>query len=111
MDLLGFADYMVFDGLQGPLLVQITDGADHARRRAKILASEFFPLWIAAGGRVSVWSWSTRGARGERKVWTLREEMITLPGRERARTLGVSEPSSAGLWRALDRAGMTVIRP
>jgi hypothetical protein len=32
--------------------------------------------WLGAGAFLAVWSWSKRGARGKRKLWSLREEEI-----------------------------------
>lgn len=53
-------------------------GGNHAARRAKILAEPRARAWLEAGGKLEVWSWRKAGARGERKLWTLRREPITL---------------------------------
>lgn len=58
--------------------IQATSGDNHAARVAKIKAEPRMKAWCEAGGRVEVWSWSKRGARGERKVWTLRVEEVVL---------------------------------
>lgn len=52
----------------------ITGGGNHAARRTKILAEPRAAEWVAAGGRLELWSWSKRGAAGKRKLWTLRVE-------------------------------------
>jgi len=49
-------------------------GSDHAARRTKILAEPRAKAWIDAGGALELWSWSRAGARGQRKLWTLRIE-------------------------------------
>lgn len=49
-------------------------GGNHAARRAKILAEPRANQWVAAGGRLELWSWSKRGDRGKAKRWTLRVE-------------------------------------
>jgi hypothetical protein len=61
--------------------IQACSGADHARRRDKILAEPRARQWVEAGGRLELWSWSKRGGRNvTRKLWTLRvetyEEMV-----------------------------------
>lgn len=48
--------------------------AHHAHRRDKILAEPRAAAWVAAGGRLELWSWSKRGDRGKRKTWQLRVE-------------------------------------
>lgn len=53
-------------------------GGAHAARRAKILAEPRARAWVAAGGRLELWSWAKRGDRGARKLWTLRVEVFQL---------------------------------
>jgi hypothetical protein len=60
----------------GLLGIQACAGSSHAARRAKVLAEVKAAAWTAAGARLAVWSWSKRGGRGERKLWTLREDEI-----------------------------------
>jgi hypothetical protein len=76
-DLFGVID-LVCVTLSGILGVQVTSGTNHAARRTKALAEPQLRLWLEAGGRFAIWSWSKRGAAGKRKAWTLREEAITL---------------------------------
>lgn len=78
-DLFGCIDIIVIDDLeQGPLAVQATSGTGHAARRKKSVAEPRLKLWLEAPARFEIWSWSKRGPRGKRKVWTLRREPITL---------------------------------
>lgn len=60
--------------------VQVTggDGGNHAARRAKAIAEPRLRRWLEYGGRFEVWSYALRGARGERKLRTLREDPVTL---------------------------------
>lgn len=60
----------------GILGIQATSGTNHAKRRAKSIAEPLLRGWLESGGRYEVWSWSKRGERGKRKVWTLRREEI-----------------------------------
>lgn len=80
-DLFGFIDTLAlnpntWDAL---LAVQSTTGDHHADRRDKILAHEVTYLWLRHA-RLELWSWSKRGARGKRKLWTLRRERFVLGG-------------------------------
>lgn len=63
------------DGITG---IQATSGSNHSARVAKIKTEPRIAQWLAAGGRMLVWSWAKRGARGKAKRWTLREEAVTL---------------------------------
>ena len=74
------ADIIALDGLPGSLLIQTTSDTNHAARRTKVLAIPEVKLWLDAGNRFHVWTWGKRvsAGRGSRKVWTLREEEITL---------------------------------
>lgn len=78
-DLFGCIDIIVIDDLeQGPLAVQATSGSGHAARRKKSIAEPRLKLWLESPARFEVWSWSQRGPKGKRKLWTLRREPITL---------------------------------
>lgn len=77
-DLFGCIDIIAITP-KGILGIQATGGTgNHAHRIAKIKAEPRIAKWIAAGARMAVWSWNKRGARGETKRWTLREEEISL---------------------------------
>lgn len=58
--------------------IQASPGTRHAAHRDKILAEPRARLWVEAGGRPELWSWSKRGDRGKRKLWTLRVEAFTV---------------------------------
>lgn len=59
-------------------LVQATsdNGGNMAKRRAKILSLTTYQEWRNAGGVVLLHAWGKKGARGKRKRWTLREEIL-----------------------------------
>jgi hypothetical protein len=76
-DLWGWADLAVIDPhLFGTLYVQVCAGGDHARRKQKLLALSTLEAVCSAGNRAAILSWSRRGPRGKRKVWTPRLEML-----------------------------------
>lgn len=66
--------------------IQACAAASHAARVSKLLANPEAARWICAGGRLAVWSWSTRrslertkaGKRSKRLVHHLRREEIRL---------------------------------
>lgn len=75
-DVWGFADILSFHPLGEVVLVQCTSGSNHAARMAKIrenpIAAEWMrnhPIWVV--------SWAKQGARGKRKTWTVRREVVT----------------------------------
>lgn len=78
-DLFGLVDTMALDptAWDCPLCIQTTSGAGHAARRAKVMASDNTPV-ILRHARLEIWSWSKRGPRGKRKLWTLRRERFGL---------------------------------
>jgi hypothetical protein len=77
-DLYGFIDVLAIrDG--EILAVQVTTGANVAARLAKIDAEPRAKTWLSAGGKIVVHGWSKQGARGKRKMWTLREVPIGVP--------------------------------
>jgi hypothetical protein len=77
LDLWGFADLVAFRPGVPVLLVQTTTGANLAARRRKILANETARQWVQAGHEIVLHSWSLRGKRGARKVWTNEPEWLT----------------------------------
>lgn len=58
--------------------VQVCAGASHAARRKKMLDEPAMYRWLGCGGKLELWSYSKRGARGKRKTWQLRRESIRL---------------------------------
>lgn len=77
----------------GILGIQATTGDNHAARVAKIADEPRVAQWLTAGGQLEVWSWAKRGARGARKLWTLRVEAITRSQTSTARLVANQEPS------------------
>jgi len=75
IDLFGVVDIVAITPT-AILAIQACAGASHANRMTKIQAEPRTALWLQAGGKLSIWSWSKRGAKGHRKTWTLREEEI-----------------------------------
>lgn len=78
-DLFGFIDTLAIKNvphyLPDLLAVQTTSGAHHADHIAKIHAAPAF-FMLRRVMRIEIWSWAKRGARGKRKVWTLRKEQL-----------------------------------
>jgi hypothetical protein len=60
------------------LVIQATSGSNHAARRTKLDGEGFTALWEGAGAQLEVWSWSKQGPLGNRKVWTLRREEVSV---------------------------------
>lgn len=75
-DFLGCIDIIAVtpDGLVG---IQATSGANHAARVTKARQEPRLSAWLSPGRTFEVWSWSKRGARGERKRWQLRAESVS----------------------------------
>lgn len=78
-DLLGFIDVMLL-GDGETIGVQTTSGSNLSKRVDKILNErrEEATAWLRAGNRIFVNGWALRGPRGKRKVWTLKEQELTL---------------------------------
>jgi hypothetical protein len=94
-DLFGCIDMIVIDDLeQGPLAVQATSGSGHAARRKKSIAEPRLKLWLESPARFEIWSWSKKGPKGKRKLWTLRREPITLDHLEPSQVLQGSHSDS-----------------
>jgi hypothetical protein len=74
-DLYGFIDTLAVDAF-GVLAVQSTTDTHHNARKKKAIASPSFAL-LSRHFRIEIWSWAKRGARGKRKLWTLRRESLT----------------------------------
>jgi hypothetical protein len=58
--------------------IQVSSGSNHAARVRKIREWAGLEDWLKAGGHAEVWTWSKKGPRGKAKVWTLRNESVTL---------------------------------
>lgn len=74
-DLFGFCDLVCLKEGEPITAVQTTSGANHAARREKVLGIAAAKLW-AERGRIWIVSWAKQGARGKRKLWTVRCEEI-----------------------------------
>lgn len=81
-DYINCIDVIAFDPSIGILGIQATgrDGGNSSARKMKIEASKAAMNWLRSGGRIEVWAWGERGARGEAKVWSLRRERAFLVG-------------------------------
>jgi hypothetical protein len=65
------------DVLGGVLGIQATSSANHSSRKAKLLKNAEAANWVAAGGRLEVWSWR-KSSRAQRPQWICRTEALTL---------------------------------
>lgn len=70
-DLFGIIDLVVLVG-SSILGVQVTSGSNHASRETKAEQEPRLREWLRCGGAFEVWSFSKRGERGKRKLWTRR---------------------------------------
>lgn len=71
----GFADILAYKpGESGVLAVQACsdNGGDVSAHIKKLVAIANVRPWILSNNRLEIWGWGLRGARGERKLWTLR---------------------------------------
>lgn len=78
-DLFGFVDIIaIYPDERGITAVQATGPNGHADHRRKILECEHAPTWLAAGGRIELWSWRKmlvkKGGKAQR--WVPRMEEI-----------------------------------
>jgi hypothetical protein len=78
VDLFGCLDILGVHLGHGILGVQVTVGGAHAEHLRKMLGEPRLAAWLRAGGRAALWSYAKQGAEGERKLWTLREQAITI---------------------------------
>lgn len=77
-DLFGAIDIIAVKKDQpGCLGIQTTSTPNMSARIDKSLTLPAMRAFVEAGNRFMVWGWAKRGARGERKVWTLKEEAVT----------------------------------
>ena len=78
IDLFGCIDIIAIQQGAGIIGIQATSGTNQSQRRTKAMAEPELRTWLEAGGRFWVVSWSKKGAAGKRKLWTIRQEEITL---------------------------------
>jgi hypothetical protein len=74
-DLYGFIDVLAIKEKE-IVGIQACAGASHAARRAKIAAEPNAKLWLLAGGKIALVSWSKMGERGKAKRWKERIEWV-----------------------------------
>ncbi len=79
VDLYGFIDILAVHPKGELLAIQTCsgEGGDPAARVTKILANETARL-LVLHMNIEVWSWARRGKAGKRKLWTLKEESLTV---------------------------------
>lgn len=79
IDLFNCIDIVAVKGNEnGVLGIQATTSAHTSERVKKALPIPALRAWLTAGNRFSVWGYSKKGAKGERKLWELKEIPITL---------------------------------
>jgi hypothetical protein len=81
-DLFGFIDLLAMKG-DVLLGVQATSTSNLNARLKKSLSSPNLRRWLRIPGtRFECWGWAKRGARGQRKTWTLKRVELLLVGDE-----------------------------
>lgn len=79
IDLFGFIDIVAIKHTEnGCWGIQATSTDNMTARVKKALVIPALRSWLLAGNRFSVWGWAKRGARGERKLWELKETVLTM---------------------------------
>lgn len=58
------------------LAVQCTSNANVSARIQKLNETGHASLWKSVGAEIEVWGWAKQGARGKRKTWNLRREVL-----------------------------------
>ena len=82
-DLFGFIDLIGCKPSQvGAVGIQTTSGSNFSSHIHKILDNDEVlqnaRTWVKAGNRILLHGWSKKGPRGKRKLWTCREQELTL---------------------------------
>jgi hypothetical protein len=78
-DLYQFVDVLAL-GDGATYAIQTTSTPHLADRKAKIEGLPTLAAVLASGWLVECWGWAKRGARGKRRLWTLRRERLCGPG-------------------------------
>lgn len=78
IDLWGWIDVLVLDGLPGVLGIQATTTQNLPARVQKALETDHLVKFLTAGNRAEFWGWAQRGPRGKRKLWTLSRRIVHL---------------------------------
>lgn len=76
IDLFNCIDIVAVKEGVGIIGVQTTSADNHSARMNKARETPAIAEWLRAGARFEVWSWGVKGARGKRKLWTLRREEL-----------------------------------
>lgn len=76
-DLWGFVDILICSGGR-TIGVQTTSGSNMSARRTKITQDHAKQLaeLKACGWEIHLHGWAKRGGKGERKLWTLKQETL-----------------------------------
>lgn len=77
-DLFGFVDIVAVDDCGIVRWLQVTSTDHMTNRIAKIEGDEKMRViagCLGVGGLVEAWGWAKRGAKGKRKLWTLRRAL------------------------------------
>lgn len=78
-DLFGWIDICaIHPKKRGVVGVQTTSTPNLSARIKKATALPSLKVWLQAGNIAEFHGWAKRGARGKRKLWTLKKEIITL---------------------------------
>ena len=78
-DLFNWIDLCAIHPGKGEIVgVQTTSTSNLSARIKKAMALDAFKVWLQCGGKAVFHGWAKRGARGKRKLWTLKEKIITL---------------------------------
>jgi hypothetical protein len=80
IDLFGCIDLVALDEHDGVLGIQATSTPNMSSRvtKSKTECREALTHWLERSNRFEVWGWAKRGARGKRKLWTLRRVELFL---------------------------------
>ena len=79
IDLFGWIDICaIHPDKKGVLGVQTTSTTNLSARIKKAKALNSLKVWLQAGNIAEFHGWAKRGARGKRKLWTLKEVIVTL---------------------------------
>jgi hypothetical protein len=86
-DLLNFIDVIGLTPKKGGVLAIQTTTIPHMQERLVKICTELHVrantlAWLKSGNRIEIWGWAKRGARGQRKVYTLKCFRLVLEGKE-----------------------------
>lgn len=74
VDLFNLIDLVAIKSdVKGVLGVQCCADSGISSHLHKALENAYLSTWQASGNRFAIWGWGKKGAKGKRKLWTLRE--------------------------------------